>query len=108
MDTKVDEASTNKLQRWVLTMNNKIKIPVERLKEIIQEEVSKFYDLPKKKKRKIIEEDDMDEAIITGSTESDKQAAIQSLTTALKDASPDKAVSTAASAGIPVSVKAVR
>ena len=88
---------------------NKIKIPVERLKEIIQEEVSNFYDLPKKKKkREVIEEDDMDEAIVTGSTEADKQAAIQSLTTALKDASPDKAVSAAASAGIPVSVKAVR
>lgn len=40
----MDEASTHQLQgRMLTTMNNKVKIPVARLKQIIQEEVTRFY-----------------------------------------------------------------
>lgn len=88
--------------------NNKIKIPVERLKEIIQEEVSKFYDLPKKKKREVLEEDDIEEAIITGASEAEKQAAVQATTDALRKANPDDAVARAAMAGVSVPLKGSR
>lgn len=84
---------------------NKIQIPVARLKQIIQEEVSRFYGL---EEELLDEEEELEEATITGSTEQDKQTAIANVTNALKTGSPDKAVAAAASAGVPVNVKAIR
>jgi hypothetical protein len=95
-------------------MNNKVKIPVARLKQIIQEEVTRFYgeDSEDTELLDSDEEDeegyDLEEAIITGSSDADKQAAITNVTNALKTSTPDKAVATAAAAGVPVNVKAIR
>ena len=96
------------------TMNNKVKIPVARLKQIIQEEVTRFYgeDSEDTELLDSDEEDeegyDLEEATITGSSDADKQAAITNVTNALKTSTPDKAVATAAAAGVPVNVKAIR
>jgi len=95
-------------------MNNKVKIPVARLKQIIQEEVTRFYgeDSEDTELLDSDEEDeegyDLEEATITGSSDADKQAAITNVTNALKTSTPDKAVATAAAAGVPVNVKAIR
>jgi hypothetical protein len=90
-------------------MNNKVKIPVARLKQIIQEEVSRFYGLDDEEEYNDESDEELDEATVTGSTEQDKQAAINSLTNALKSGSADKAVATAAAAGVSVpNVRAVR
>jgi len=89
-------------------MNNKVKIPVARLKQIIQEEVSRFYGLDESEET-LEEDEELDEATVTGSTEQDKQAAITNVTNALKTGSADKAVATAAAAGVPLpNVRAVR
>jgi len=97
-------------------MNNKIKIPVARLKQIIQEEVTRFYGLEDESMSNEPSDDEtlegdgeLDEAIVTGASEADKQAAIANITTSLKGASADRAVAAAASAGVPVpNVKASR
>lgn len=90
-------------------MNNKVKISVARLKQIIQEEVNSFYGLEQDENEERAEEDELDEATVTGSSEADKQAAINNVTTALKAGSADKAVAAAASAGVPVpNVRAIR
>jgi len=111
----MDEASTHKLQGRLLTMSNKIKIPVARLQEIILEEVSRFYNLEEREELfneeddYLTEEEDLEEAIVTGATEAEKQAAVQAVTTALKSASADKAVAAAIGAGVSVpGVKAIR
>ena len=95
---------------------NKVKIPVERLKQIIQEEVTRFYNLEEAEDTELLDSDedevpgeDLDEATVTGSTEQDKQTAIANVTNALKAGTPDRAVAAAASAGVPVpNVRAVR
>jgi response regulator of citrate/malate metabolism len=87
-------------------MNNKIKIPVARLKQIIQEEVTRFYGLDDEDE---LSDEEIDEVMVTGASEQDKQAAITNIATSLKSASPDKAVAAAASAGVPIpNVKASR
>ena len=101
------------------TMNNKVKIPVARLKQIIQEEVTRFYGEDSEDTELLdsdeedeegydLEESELEEATITGSSDADKQAAIANVTNALKTSTPDKAVATAAAAGVPVNVKAIR
>ena len=103
----------------MLTTMNKVKIPVGRLKQIIQEEVTRFYNLEEDEDIELLDsdeddmlanpEDELDEATVTGSTEQDKQAAIANVTNALKSGTPDRAVAAAASAGVPVpNVRAVR
>lgn len=97
-------------------MNNKVKIPVARLKQIILEEVTRFYGedsedtelLDSDEEDYEIDENELEEATITGSSDADKQSAIANITNALKTSTPDKAVATAAAAGVPVNVKAVR
>lgn len=47
-------------------MNNKIKIPVARLRQIIQEEVSRFYELDEEEameNESLLEEDELEEQI---------------------------------------------
>ena len=91
-------------------MNNKIKIPVARLKQIIQEEVTRFYGLedegssdePSDEATLDGDEEEIDEVMVTGASEQDKQVAITNIATSLKSASPDKAVAAAASAGVPI------
>ena len=97
-------------------MNNKVKIPVARLKQIILEEVTRFYGedsedtelLDSDEEDYEIDENELEEATITGSSDADKQSAIANITNVLKTSTPDKAVATAAAAGVPVNVKAVR
>jgi hypothetical protein len=106
----MDEKTPNELQRWMLTMNNnKIKIPVARLKQIIQEEVSRFYGLENELDEEMDDQEEIEEAVVTGATESDKQAAIQAVTNSMKAASADKAVASAVGAGVSVpNIKAIR
>lgn len=96
-------------------MSNKIKIPVARLQQIILEEVSRFYNLEEREEifddtdDDFLDEEGLEEAIVTGATETDKQAAVQAVTTALKGASADKAVAAAIGAGVSVpGVRAAR
>lgn len=66
-------------------MNNKIKIPVARLRQIIQEEVSRFYELDEEEameNESLLEEDELEEQV--SSTELTNRQVGAEISTALQ------------------------
>ena len=83
-------------------MNNKIKIPVERLKQIIQEEVNNFYGLEEETlvgDEEEYDEDELDEEVtLTGADSATKQDVVN----AINQMPPNKAAEAGLKAGIPI------
>ena len=88
-------------------MNNKIKIPVERLRQIIQEEVNSFYSLEEEvlvgeDEEEDEEEDELDEELtVTGASEDTKRAVLD----AIGKMDAKKATELGMKAGIPMNTR---